>query len=112
VLRSAIEGFCQDVAGLPDALVEEEFTELYRASEAIQAKMLARLRQIESRGIHERDGHLSAVAWLVDRFRMAGGLARSLVRTARALAEMPRAREAFCAGEISSSCPAGAGGGP
>ena len=28
-LRSAIEGFCQDVAGLPDALVEEEFTELY-----------------------------------------------------------------------------------
>jgi hypothetical protein len=61
---------------------------------------LRRLAEVERRRLFERDGHLSVVAWLATRFRVAWGRARQSVRVARALEEMPIARRAFEEGEL------------
>jgi len=69
----------------------------------LELERLRRLADIERRGLYERDGHLSAASWLAGRFKVAWGLARQLVRAARALEEMPQTREAVETGELSMS---------
>jgi hypothetical protein len=103
-LRSAIESLrAEPVAELPDARIEEDFEELHRAVEQLEAERLRRLAEIDRRRLFERDGHLSAAAWLVHRFHVAWGAARDLVRVARGLSAMPRAREAVESGDLSLS---------
>jgi len=103
-LRSAIEGLRSEVlADLPDARVEEDFGELHRASEAIEAEKLRRLAELDRRRTYQRDGHLSAASWLAEAHRMSWGAAREQVRVARALGDMPLTRRALEAGEISTS---------
>jgi Domain of unknown function (DUF222)/HNH endonuclease len=103
-LRSALDELRSEVLSeLPDVRVEEDFDELQRAAEVLEVERLRRLAEIDRRRLFERDGFLSTAAWLVGRFRMAWGFARELVRTARALEEMPATRNAIDAGEISSS---------
>jgi hypothetical protein len=103
-LRSALEGYRKEhLSELPDVRLEEDFEELQRASELLELERLRHLAEIDRRRLFERDGHLSGAAWLVSRFRMAWGMARELVRAARALEEMPLTREALQDGEISSS---------
>ncbi len=64
-LRSVIDAFRADeLAGLPDARLEEDFAELHRAAELLEAERLRRLAEIARRGIFQRDGHLSAASWL------------------------------------------------
>ena len=95
-LRSVIESLrAEAVTELPDARIEEDFEELHLAVEQLEAERLRRLAEIDRRGLFERDGHLSAAAWLVRRFRLGWGAARDLVRMARGLASMPRTREAL-----------------
>ena len=50
----------ETLAELPDARVEEDFAELHRAVEQLEVERLRRLAEIEHRGLHERDGFLSA----------------------------------------------------
>ncbi|MGH2654419.1 MAG: DUF222 domain-containing protein [Actinomycetota bacterium] len=103
-LRSAIEGMrLETLAELPDARLEEDFAELQRASELIDAERLRRLAEIERRGSYQRDGHLSAASWLASTFKMAWGTARNEVRMARALDDMPVTRRALEEGELSMS---------
>ncbi|MGZ8583732.1 MAG: DUF222 domain-containing protein [Actinomycetota bacterium] len=103
-LRSAIEAFrCEEVSELPDARVEEDFGELQAAVEALEAERLRRLAEIDRRRSFERDGYLSAAAWLAGRFRVAWNDARRGVAMARGLDRMPRVRRAFHDGEISLS---------
>src|SRR5436190_5057522 len=103
-LRSAIESLrAEEIAELPDARIEEDFSELHRAIEQLELERLRRLAEIDRRGIFQRDGHLSAVSWLAGVHRMGWGLAREQVKTARALEEMPETRRAVEEGEISSS---------
>ena len=92
-----------DLTSLPDARAEEEFTELHRLREMVDAEYLRRLADMDRRATYRRDGHLSTVAWLIAAFALAGGAARELVRVARALRDMPGARRAFESGQISSS---------
>jgi hypothetical protein len=75
----------QDVAGLPDARIEEEFAAL----------------EIDGRGLHQRDGHLSAVSWLANTHAMSRAAAASDVRVARALDHMPEASKALYQQEVS-----------
>jgi hypothetical protein len=101
-LRSAIEGFrAETLAGLPDARIEEDFAELQRAMELLEAERLRRLAEIDRRGLYERDGHLSAASWLATSHRVAWGSAREQVRLARALEAMPATRRAWEEGVIS-----------
>jgi hypothetical protein len=51
--------------------------------------------------LFERDGHLSAAAWLATAFKAPWGIARRSVRVARALDEMPVTRRALEEGELS-----------
>jgi hypothetical protein len=101
-LRSVVEALrAESLGGLSDAAVEEDFAELHRACEQLEAERLRRLAEIERRGIFTRDGHLSCASWLVARFRMAWADARGTVRLARALEHMLATRRALDDGEIS-----------
>src|SRR5438309_8958716 len=98
-LRSALEAFCTDNPNeQPDARVEDDFAELQRVVEIAQAQGLRRLAVIERRGLHQRNGHLSAASWLATSFRVGWGSAKEQVRVARALEEMPKTRGALDAG--------------
>src|SRR6266566_3780729 len=95
-LRSTIESLRSEVvAELPDARIEEDFAELHRAVEQLEVERLRRLAEIERRRLFERDGHLSAAAWLASTFKVAWGPAREQVRMAGALEEMPDTRQAL-----------------
>jgi hypothetical protein len=103
-LRSALDEFVgEDLTALPDARIEEDFAELHQASEALEVERLRRLAEINRRRSFERDGYLSTASWLCHRFRMAFSHASHLLRTAKALGDMPRTEAALSSGEISSS---------
>jgi hypothetical protein len=102
--RSALDAVrTETLAELPDARIEEDFAELQRAAELLDAERLRRLAEIERRGLFRRDGHLSTASWLASRFKLAWGSARELVQRARALEEMPHARRALNEGDLSMS---------
>ncbi len=103
-LRSAIEGFRSEILPeLPNALIEENFAELHRAAELIEVERLRHLAEIDRRRLFERDGHLSAAAWLASAFKVGWGVARASAKTARALEEMPETRRALESGDLSLS---------
>jgi hypothetical protein len=103
-LRSLVAALAvEDLSSRSDGQIDEDFCELQRASEVLEAEKLRRLREIERRGTFRLDGHLSLTAWLADRFGMAWGRAVEQVRVSRALDEMPLTRAALSAGEVSTS---------
>jgi hypothetical protein len=103
-LRSVVEELrSETLSELPDARIEEDFSELHRAVELLEVERSRRLAEIDRRGIYERDGHLSAASWLAKTHRVSWGAAREQVRTARALEEMPETRRALEEGEVSMS---------
>jgi Domain of unknown function (DUF222)/HNH endonuclease len=101
-LRSAIEKLRrEDLTCLPDARAEEDFVELQRASELLEAERLRRLADLERRGIHQRDGHLSVASWLATNFKVGWGQAKAELRAARGLESMPETKKALDEGEVS-----------
>jgi hypothetical protein len=103
-LRSAVDALrSESLPELPDARIEEDFAELQRAVELLEAERLRRLSEIDRRRIFERDGHLSPAAWLAATFKVTWGSARQSVRVARALEEMPTTRRALDDGDLSMS---------
>jgi hypothetical protein len=103
-LRSTIEELqAETLSELPDARIEEDFSELHRTMELLEVERLRRLAEIDRRGIYERDGHLSAASWLAKTHKVSWGTAREQVRTARALEKMPETRRALDDGELSLS---------
>jgi hypothetical protein len=103
-LRSAVEALrSEPLPDLPDSRIEEDFAELRRAVELLEGEVLRRLAEIDRRRLFERDGHLSAAAWLASTFKVAWGWAREQVSLARALEEMPTTRRALDEGDLSMS---------
>jgi hypothetical protein len=103
-LRSVVEAFLSEMLpDLPDARIEEDFAELQRAVELLEAERLRRLCEIDRRRLFERDGHLSSASWLATRHKVAWGTARENVRISRALDDMPETRRALDEGQISMS---------
>jgi Domain of unknown function (DUF222)/HNH endonuclease len=103
-LRSALEAFqAEDLAGMPDAGVEEGFAELQRAREILEAERLRWLAELDRRRPYLRDGYLSTSSWFAQQFRLAHSAAAGDVRLARALDAMPQTRKAVASGEVSSS---------
>jgi hypothetical protein len=103
-LRSVVEAFRGEaLADLPDARLEEDFAELQQAVEVLDAERLRRLAEIDRRGVHARDGFLSAASWLVSSHKVSWGSARTDVRIARALQDMPRSLRALQEGAVSMS---------
>lgn len=103
-LRSVVESLRAEVLPeLPDARIEEDFSELQRIAELLEVERLRRLAELDRRRLFERDGHLSAASWLASTHRVSWGAARDQVCTARALEEMPKTRRALEAGDLSFS---------
>jgi hypothetical protein len=103
-LRSAVESLrSETLAQLPDARIVEDLTELHRVGEQLEAERLRRLAEFDRRRLFERDGHLSAAAWLATGLNIAWGSAREQLRTAQALEHMPKSCEALNAGDLSMS---------
>ena len=103
-LRSVVSSLrAETLSELPDARVEQDFSELHEAVEALEAERLRRLAEIDRRRLYKRDGHLSTASWLTGRFCMAWGGASSDVRLARGLGEMALVHKALQDGEISLS---------
>lgn len=103
-LRSVVEALrSESLSWLPDARLQEDFTELHRAVEQLEAERLRRLAEIDRRRLYGRDGYLSCASWLVAQLRVGFGRAREAVRVARALDEMPVVRHALDEGDISLS---------
>jgi hypothetical protein len=101
-LRSAIDELrSESLTDLPDARIEEDFSELHRAIEQLELERLRRLAEIDRRRLFERDGHLSSASWLAQTHRVSWGAARTEVKTARALEEMPQTRRALEDEEVS-----------
>ena len=100
-LASIVERSSEAIAELPDAQAEEEFAELRRGMEALEAACLRRLPDLERRRVHERDGHLSVASWMASTHRVSYGAARRSAATARALEHMPETQRALEAGEVS-----------
>ena len=91
----------QNLAELPDARIEEDFAALHRAIERLEVERLRRLAEIDRRALHERDGHLSAVSWFASQHGVSRSSAAADVRTAPAIEQMPRVREALHDGDLS-----------
>jgi len=89
-----------DVRSLSDASLCERLDALERTIRATEAERARCLAEAERRGLHARDGHLSAAAWLAARHAIPQGTAEGRVRVARALEEMPRVAEALARGGI------------
>jgi hypothetical protein len=85
----------QDLAELPDARIEEDFAALQRGIERLEVQRLRRLAEISRRGLHERDGHLSAGSWLARTHGLSRATAAAQVRLARAIEAMPEARRSL-----------------
>lgn len=100
--QSAVDVLRAEVlSGLPDARVEEDFAEIQRAMDLLEAERLRRLADIEHRGVFSRDGYLSVTAWLANVHRQGWGRSRASVQTARALEQMPHTTRALGSGDIS-----------
>jgi hypothetical protein len=102
-VRAALEAYPDDPSRLSDEEAGAGFAQLQRISEMVEAKRLRWLADQDRRASFRRDGYLSSAEWLADRFGLARGTAKQQVRVATALEEMPDARDAFQAGEVSSS---------
>src|SRR5438552_3824477 len=92
-----------DLRGLSDGEVEAELTELRWVAGVVEAETARRIAEIERRGSFANSGHLSITSWVEHRFQTRWGDAARQVRMARALEEMPAAREALVEGEVSTS---------
>lgn len=103
-LRSALEEYRrEEPAELPSAHVQEVFGELHRSAESLEAERLRWLAVLDRQAAYVEDGHLSTASWLVATFGMSWGQARTQVRLARSLRDMPRTMEALASGEVSSA---------
>ena len=102
---SEIESFVQQLGSqeldtVPDAWLQEDFETVLRMCERLEIESLRRLAEIEVRGLHSSDGHLSAASWLSDRQGISFTKATQKVLLARDLSKMTRTMGALGQGEI------------
>jgi uncharacterized protein DUF222/HNH endonuclease len=103
-LFSAVEELrASDVDLQTDEELEGDFVELQRAMDMLEAERLRRLAAIDRRRTYEREGFLSVRSWVAARFRVAASVASGMVRTARALQQMPETAAALASGDVSVS---------
>src|SRR5205823_6373275 len=103
-IRSALDELqAEDLRYLGDDELEDDLLELERDANVHLAERLRRLAEVERRRTYLRDGYLSASVWLERRAGLSPSDAKHQVRLARALEEMPVAREALGEGEVTGS---------
>jgi hypothetical protein len=95
------ECLVEPVWAKPDCLVAEELDRLVAVAQRVAAATLARVREVDGRGLAIAGGASSTLAWLRDRYRMSGGAASRLVKLARVLEDgLSETAEALAAGAV------------
>jgi Domain of unknown function (DUF222)/HNH endonuclease len=103
-LRGYLEELrAEDLAGVSDQVLEEDFAEMQRAAQILEAERLRRLAELDRRRPYLRDGYLSTSTWFARRFGQSHSTAVGDLRLARALLDMPATTDALASGEISVS---------
>lgn len=98
--QAVAEYTSEDLDHIGDAALLDEVVEMSRLINALEAQRARRIAEIDRRRAHERDGHITAAAWLRHRCGMASGRAADHVRIARAVNRMPAMRRVFEAGDL------------
>jgi hypothetical protein len=93
----------EGLASLSSEALEREIGELAAHLNAACCRWLCLVAELDRREGWAAWGAKSCAAWLSWRCGVTPGAAREHVRVARCLAELPRLREAFAAGELSYS---------
>ncbi len=83
--RALGECLAEAVWAKPDFAVVDELDLLMTVAQRVAAATLARVREIDGRGLAVGVGATSTLAWLRERYRMSGSAAGQLVKLARAL---------------------------
>ena len=78
----------------------ERLVERRRLATSLEAECITLVGELIRRGAHDDLGYRSMVSLLVDRLGVAAGIARSMIRLATALTEMPHTRLALETGAI------------
>lgn len=103
-LRSALEELAsEELAHACDDELVESLRELERAAAALSAERARRAAELARRRTHEREGYLSATAFLRDALRVPASRAARYLRWGRALTRMPHVATALSRGEITTS---------
>lgn len=103
-LVSVIDELCtEDLAEVPDDVLEADLVEIRRALDGLEAQFLRRVAEVDRRQSFAARGVLSTTALLVGSCGLAGSTAREKVRVARRLELMPLTGAALAAGEVSYS---------
>jgi len=101
-LASAIDELAvENLDALDDAQLPDDLVELRRAIDRLEAEWLRRVAVFDRRGAWQKDGALSAPAWLRHRCRLSPGAAQERVTVARRLADdLLETAAALATGEI------------
>ena len=89
-----------DPVWMTRAELPEAYLALRREITRLQARAGRILSEIDRQQVYADDDHLSATSWLVDRAGDPPAVARSRLRTARRLRQMPSVATAFDAGDL------------
>jgi hypothetical protein len=79
-----------------------EFTELHRIEQRVAALRLARLGELDCRGIPGQRGAASTVSWLRSVLLVGGGVAARMLALARGLRTVPGTAAALAEGDINT----------
>ncbi|MBT8166719.1 MAG: DUF222 domain-containing protein [Acidimicrobiia bacterium] len=102
-LRSLVDELAgEELAEVDDRRLEADLVELNLQVTRLQAQASRRLVEIDRRGTFEADGYLSTTSWLRHQSGLSAREAAVQVHRARALADMPDARAAYEAGDLST----------
>jgi hypothetical protein len=93
----------RDLSARPAKELEAHLIVLERQSRILEAERLRCIAELDRRRKSAADGHLSTATWMADRLGVSFAAATQQVRTARAVEEMPSARQALGSGELSAS---------
>src|SRR5688500_3072527 len=91
------------LSAVPSADVVDAMCQLRALANATEAEFLDLVAVYDERELWREDGALDMEGWIVLRCGESRERARDFVRMARALASLPRIREAFSTGRISLS---------
>ena len=94
------ECLAEPVWAKPESPVVDELDQLLIAAQKIAAATLARVREVDGRGLAVAEGATSTLSWLRDRHRISGGAASRLVKLARAVDVDSPTQEALAAGAV------------
>jgi len=100
---SAYRDLLAEVGAMVDDVLEKATIEAKTDMDRANARMLVLTNELDERRVTEASHCLSTTAWLRSVCRMTGREASGTVKTARALAQMPRVAQEAVTGEIVAS---------